>query len=291
MRIASPLRLEKITAPSGHLFVMRSFRLPYFPFNWHYHPEIELTLIRRGRGLRYVGNSVEPYREGDVCLLEGNLPHSWSSPRSGKSVFSTVIQFLPDAGGAEFWNLREMREISQLLKKSKGGWAIGGAIRRRTAERIDAIERLPITSPRRISLFIDLISDLASGRGLRPLHPGGTPPINPKPGRSQMHLQTVLRYVEANSSENIVHQDVAKLARLSPPAFCRFFKRQMGKTFSDHVNDVRLARVCTELADTDKGIIEIAFSCGYTNLAHFNRRFLTAFHCTPRDYRHKVRNP
>jgi AraC-like DNA-binding protein len=288
VRIASPLRLEKIPAPLGQFFVMRSFRQPFFPFVWHYHPEIELTLIRRGRGLRYAGHSVEPYREGDLCLLEGNLPHSWTSPREGKSVLSTVIQFLPDAGGREFWNLRELREVSRLLTKLRGGCSVGGAVRRRAVERINALEKLPLSSPWRISLFIELFGELASGRGLRPLHPGGPPPVGPKPGRSQALLQIVLRHVEANSAGSIVHQDVANLARLSPPAFCRFFKRQMGKTFSDHVNDVRLARVCTQLADTDRGVIDIAFSCGYTNLAHFNRRFLAAFHCTPRDYRRKI---
>jgi AraC-like DNA-binding protein len=63
----------------------------------------------------------------------------------------------------------------------------------------------------------------------------------------------------------------------------------MGKTFSDHVNDVRLARACGELADTDRGIIEIAYLSGYNNLAHFNRRFRMVNKCTPREYRRRAR--
>ena len=85
-----------------------------------------------------------------------------------------------------------------------------------------------------------------------------------------------------------MHRDIAKLAGFSPSAFCRFFKRQMGRTFSDHVNDVRLARACAELADTDQAVIEIAFGCGYHNLPYFNRRFRAMLGCTPREYRSRA---
>ena len=288
MKIQPPLRLEKILAPSGQLFVLRRFALPFFPFVWHYHPEIELTLIRRGRGLRYVGHSVEPYQEGDLCLLGGNLPHSWSSEREGGRGESTVIQFLPETGGEALWKLRELRDVTRLLAQSRGGWSIGGSIRRQTAERIDALEKLPLASPRRVSLFIEILAGLTSRRGLRPLNPGEAPPTGPRPGRSEALLQKILRHVEANSSRAIIHREVARLVGFSSSAFCRFFKRQMDKTFSDYVNDVRLARACVELADTDRGVIEIAFACGYNNLPHFNRRFRAMMGCTPRDYRRRI---
>jgi AraC-like DNA-binding protein len=289
MRIASPLHLERITAPSNQFFVLRRFPLTHFPFLWHYHPEVELTWIRRGRGLRYVGHSVEPYQEGDLCLLGGNLPHSWSSDRGGGRVESTVIQFLPEPGGESFWQLRELREITRLLHLSQSGFCIEGSLRRQARERIEALEKLPLVSPRRISLLLEILALLAANvRKLRPLHPGTRAPSGASQGRSEARLQQVLRVVEANSAREIMHRDVARLAGFSPSAFCRFFKRQMGRTFSDHVNDVRLARACVELADTDRGITEIAFGCGYNNLPHFNRRFRALLRCTPRDYRRRA---
>jgi AraC-like DNA-binding protein len=288
MRIDTRLHLEKIPATAGQLFGLRRSRSSFFPFLWHYHPELELTLIRRGRGLRYVGHSIEAYEEGDLCLLGGSLPHSWSSERKSGRVESTVIQFLPESGGEAFWKLRELRELTRFLREAKGGWSIGGTLRRRAVERIDELEKLPVGSPLRVSLFIELLAGLISKRGLRPLHPGAPPPVGPRPGRSEAILQAILRQVEANSARELVHREVARLVGFSPPAFCRFFKRQMGKTFSDHVNDVRLARACVELADTDRGITEIAFGCGYNNLAHFNRRFRLTMACTPRDYRRRM---
>ncbi len=288
MRIASSLRLEKIPAAAGQLFVLRRFRAPFLTFTWHYHPEVELTLIRRGRGVRYVGGSVERYEEGDFCLLGANLPHTWSSVRGAGTVEATVIQFLPQAAGGFFWGLRELREIDRLLRGAGAGWSIGGKMRTRGIALIDALEKLPLLSPRRAALFLELLAGLAEGRGLRPLHPGAPPRPAARRGRSEALLQAILGYVEANSARGLVHAEAARRVRLSPAAFCRFFKRHMGKTFGEHVNEVRLARVCGELADTDRGITEIAFACGYGNLPHFNRRFRMLMGCTPREYRRRA---
>jgi len=287
MRFPRPLRLEKIQSVESQLFVLRRFQLPAFPLVWHYHPEVEVTLIRRGRGLRYVGGSVERYEEGDLCLLNAHLPHSWSSERKTGPVESSVIQFLPETA-ADFWALRELRKIGRLLARGGGGWHVRGKARERSIALFDALERLPLLSSRRAVLFLELLSGLAEATGLRPIQPAGATRGPVLRGKNEILLQSTLSYVEANSTREIVHTEAARRVRMSPAAFCRFFKRRMGKTFGQHVNEVRIARVCGELIDTDQGIIEIAFACGYNNLSHFNRQFTTLMGCTPREYRRRT---
>lgn len=46
---------------------------------WHYHPHIEIHLIREGTGLMMAGNAVVPYEAGQVALIGSNLPHNWVS--------------------------------------------------------------------------------------------------------------------------------------------------------------------------------------------------------------------
>ena len=70
--------LEDIPAIKGaSSFYARRIVVPAFEFKWHFHPEYELTYIRRGQGYRIVGNSHEDFSAGDFVLLGSNLPHTW----------------------------------------------------------------------------------------------------------------------------------------------------------------------------------------------------------------------
>src|ERR1700759_5748625 len=98
------IHFENVPTDVGTSFKVRQFEWPRFPFNWHYHPEVELPLIVHGRGLRFVGDSVERFGDGDLCLFGSNTPHCWASEKETESgVQSLVIQFQPDAWGEEFW--------------------------------------------------------------------------------------------------------------------------------------------------------------------------------------------
>jgi AraC-like DNA-binding protein len=82
----------------------------------------------------------------------------------------------------------------------------------------------------------------------------------------------------------IIHK-AAALIHLSPGAFCKFFKRITGKTFSDYVNEVRIANVCNQLMATDKQVAEIAYGNGFETLTYFNRVFLKKKGMRPGEYR------
>ncbi|MDN5568985.1 MAG: hypothetical protein L0G27_09640, partial [Paracoccus sp. (in: a-proteobacteria)] len=60
---------EQVGIPEGRSWLLFDRQLTEFPFNWHYHPEFELTLTLNSRGMRFVGDSVEPYADGDLVLL------------------------------------------------------------------------------------------------------------------------------------------------------------------------------------------------------------------------------
>src|SRR4051794_22389755 len=94
------IEFEAIAVDATESFAVREFHKTHFPFNWHYHPEVEIALVFEGRGRRYVGDSVQDYGDGDCCLLAANLPHTWQSePVKGRGVRSMVIQFLPGCLG------------------------------------------------------------------------------------------------------------------------------------------------------------------------------------------------
>ena len=60
---------------------------------------------------------------------------------------------------------------------------------------------------------------------------------------------------------------------MSPVSFNRFIKRRTGKTFIEYVNDTRIGYAARWLIEKELSIAEIAFKCGFNNIANFNRVF------------------
>ncbi len=98
-------------------------------------------------------------------------------------------------------------------------------------------------------------------------------------------LAPVIRYVKEHYTELIPLEKAADLAALNPEYFCRFFKRNMGTTFTAYVNSVRLTHVCQDLKNTDLNIGTILERHGITNYKLFMRNFNQIYGCTPKDFR------
>ncbi|MBA2481506.1 MAG: cupin domain-containing protein [Planctomycetes bacterium] len=108
---------ELIDVAPGASLVCREFALPFFPFRWHDHPEIELTLITAGSGTRHVGDAIEPFSVGDVCLIGPGTPHTWHSP-PGAPVRSLVVQFPAEPFVQAAAGLPELRGLAALFARA-----------------------------------------------------------------------------------------------------------------------------------------------------------------------------
>ena len=113
-------------------------------------------------------------------------------------------------------------------------------------------------------------------------------PATPRIDLSTRHgkqVSQVFEYLNENLGGPITQAEIARKVRLSSSAFSRFFKHATGKCFMQVVGELRIAQVCRQLAETDLTILEIAYSCGFGNLSHFNRQFRRAMKMPPREYR------
>src|SRR5688572_26592096 len=134
-------RPERISTSPAASFAVKRRRDPGFDFAWHFHPEVELTWIVRSRGRRFVGDSIENYRDGDLVLLGPNLPHTWHS-EPGRRHEALVAQFAPDFLG----ELPELRGLRALFDRAARGLAFGGRTLKAVARPLDGlgdVEGLP----------------------------------------------------------------------------------------------------------------------------------------------------
>ena len=88
----------------------------------------------------------------------------------------------------------------------------------------------------------------------------------------------------------ITIEELAETVNLSKHYFMRFFKKYMGMTCIEYINDYRLNIAANLLLTTRMRITEVAVSIGITNLSYFNRIFKKKFNLTPKEYRFNADN-
>jgi len=279
---------RKINPSADYSFVARIDNLPYLYEKWHFHPEMELNHIIQSTGTRFVGDSIEEFKEGDLIFLGSNLPHVWKNdtiyflPDSSSQAKARVIQFLPDCFGKDFLNLKEMESIKRLFEKSKRGLRIMG----QTKENVLKLMYQLIENPngvQRIGVFLNILELIAesdevvflSSEGfLDSYHRFDTDTIN-----------RVYEFTLSQFNRKILIQEAAAIAHMSVANFCRYFKNRTQKTYVQFLTEVRIGYACRMLIENKKSIQQIAFDCGFHNISNFNRSFRLLKFQKPTAYR------
>jgi len=276
--------LELVPKDPSLPFTLIDVRASYFQYPWHHHPELELTMILRGKGLRYVGDSIKEFEDGDLCLIGANTPHCWlSEPVAGKPVRALVIQFDRDVFGPGFLDLPVARPIGELFSRADRGLCVTGELRSRVASQLEQVFQNSRNPLDRLAQLLSLLSLLAPGDRCTALALGTTTRVQSANQASTM--RRILSYIHENAGGQISQRAAAKLAGLSPAGFSRFFSRHFQKPFVAYVAEVRVGLACRMLLEDELGIAEVASRAGFNNLANFNRRFRLLKGMTPSEYR------
>ena len=98
-------------------------------------------------------------------------------------------------------------------------------------------------------------------------------------------IKTVLSYITEHYQEKLYVQDLASQVNMNEQYFCRFFKRSIGKTPIDYINDYRLNKVIRLLETRDAPVTEVCLECGFNNMGNFQRLFKRKTGTTPLQYR------
>lgn len=254
-----------------------------FGFEWHQHPECELTLIETGTGQRFVGDHIDAYRPGDLVLIGSDLPHTWAShPESAKSHRAVVIQFDPDWLTRMLEDTPEARSIHTLTLRCRRGLRFTGPAQAHAAALMPKM--LKQQGMQRVLSFIGLLDKLAHSRGATPL---ASPAFDAAGSVADARIDRVCRYIHDHATEPITQADAARLVHMSGPAFSRFFKRRVGMTYSRYVHELRIGHACRLLLETDTPVTDACFASGFNNLSNFNRVFRSIKGESPRAYRLK----
>ncbi|MGA0556596.1 AraC family transcriptional regulator [Larkinella sp. VNQ87] len=247
---------------------------------WHYHPEHEIVYVPRGRGKRHIGHHVSTYEDGELVFLGPNLPHLNFSHGIVGEFEEIVVQLREDFLGKVFLQKPELAAIRRLFTRAHGGLSFYGETKRRVGPQVAALVSLPPFE--RMLNLLAIFQQLAVSTEYQVLN---TQEIGlDLNGREQERINRIYRFVEGHFAQPIAIGQVASLANLTVPAFCRYFKKMTQMTFTDFVNEFRITQA-RKLLTGDRSIGEVCFESGFNNLSHFNKVFKQRTGQTPGEYR------
>ena len=264
-------------------------RLPRIPFEWHHHPEYELTLTMNSHGKRYIGDSVSDYEAEDLVLVPPDLPHTWSSNRSidpSSPQVAIVIWFDGDWARRMADCCREYEPLRKLLRRAACGLAFeppaGKAMRERLAQLLSSEAR------GRLGAALDILCTLADAPGQPLASPSAFNEANAGPsGHEPERINRVLSVIDARFAEPLRLSELCEAANLSERTLTRYFVQHIGESVGRYIARVRIGHACRMLVDTSLPIAVIAARSGFANVANFNRQFRAAKQTTPAEYRRR----
>lgn len=275
------------------------FHLTTFPpgkiVSFHKHAEYEFHFIPRGKGsvimeenpyaLRegmfyLTGPNVLHYQEADamepmdeLCLHVDIIPHGVTSD-------DQVSLSLPTA---DPWEMAEADDCMEKLKELPLKPAMD--IHRAMPYFLEAYQASQEKYPGLYTTIKQCIIQILL-RAVRAYESEPTEAELPSRDMKAYRYQLALEYIHANSSGEVVLDDVAEKLHISSRQLQRIFKEQAdGQSFSEILEHVRLEAVCRKLIDTNWSIDRIAIHEGFSSGSYLHTVFRKRYGYTPTTYR------
>lgn len=279
---------RKLNIPIERAFHLRRDVREYFDDAWHYHEMLELVYIEKGKGERYVGDSINSFSNGEVVLVGKELPHLWKSPKSktigAKKCSCIILQFSQNLLKGDFFNLLEFHNVRSLLKRAERGIVFQEKTRANLSKRLQKL--IKSDGMVRIILFLEILQIASESKQYKLL---SSPLFNERIYNNDQTINKVFKYVMENFTEEVTLDDVAVLTGMNKTAFCRYFKKRTKITFTALLNDIRIGHACKLIREDDRQITEAGYLSGYNSPSHFYKQFKLIKGMSPSEYKNKNR--
>lgn len=271
----------QIPKPAGeNLVYQEDYELVFYD-QLHQHEEIQISYIHEGIGSLVVADSITTYNTDDIIVIGSNIPHVFKSNSnvSKKSRMYTLF-FTKQAFGENFFNISDLSDLEDIFLDASQGFKIQSdktALikefkKLKELNKIELIASLLVI----LNLFVRANKKQLSSFIFKKKY-------TEKEGK---RMNVVINYSLDNFFEPITLDEIAEKANMTKNAFCRYFKKRTNKTFFGFLVEIRIENACILLRKNNAiPISEIAKSCGFQNIANFNRKFQKIKMLTPTQYR------
>lgn len=267
-----------------------SFQLMHNPklsdlFFWHFHPEYELVYIEAAAGKRHVGEHIGPFTGNDLVLIGSYVPHLNFDYGIKTDYLKEVLHLNVGFCTQVLPKMAEIPALPALFEASQKGIVFYGATKEKVGQLMKTLHtQAPFDQ---LLTVLKILMLLAASDTYAYLHP--TPVLTDKIRHKQLRLQKVYAHISKNYQRKIEVAEVANLLNLTNEAFCRYFKKTAGTTFTNFLNQYRVTQA-KRLLLSGKNISETFYESGFESLSYFTRVFKKVSGENPSDFRKRMRS-
>lgn len=283
------MRVLQFTIPvaDDRAIIVQEDVMPYFYPYLHRHNEAQLIWIKEGEGTLLVDNQMHSFKKNDVFFIGANQPHLFKSnpeyfeEKNGLKIQALMIFFNPNGKLQSFLELPEMQLIKSYLNFAKRGVKIPTAKINLVIEKMVSIQNA--RNQYLMIYFLQLLAVLAQLQSTSHTLVANEPSLFSE--SEGIRIGHIYNFLMQHYNRNVMLEEVAEEAHMTPQAFCRYFKKHTRQTFVSFLNEIRVNEACKKLTSGNyENISLVAYNCGFNSLTNFNRVFKTVMKVAPKAY-------
>ena len=255
------------------------YEMPY-----HWHEEVEILHVLRGRFRLSAGGETHLLGAGDVAFIASGLLHG-GTPEN--CVYECVV-----------FDLRLLLKSNDLCKQALSDvldgraeitahFAAGSPVTRHIVRPMLAALRERPSGYALITLgcLYRFLGEIFKAGAYTPRQqPAGAE------NRKMLKLKRVFELIETHYAQPLTLQQLSAAVGMTPKYFCRFFKEATHRTPMDYIAFYRVELACYAFASTERNVTEIALDMGFADLNYFIRCFKKYKGVSPGRYRQALRH-
>lgn len=263
------------------------------PYTEHHHAELEISSILSGSGVYSCSGVDYPFRAGDVFMHCGNDAHCFERIGQGTPLSLVVIQFEPRfiwMPGGEWFDSKYLQlfmENSTISRHISHDAPVAQTICGLLQESFqECHDQNPAYDMLVKAKLLTILANLA-----RYFHNDLSCDVSPINIRHLKHMEHSINYILSHLDESLTLDLLAKEARMSRSYYSTMFKSLNGVSVWNYITSQRIDKAQRLLESTVLSVTQISESCGFNNIANFNRAFKKTTGRTPRVYRKALQPP
>nr|WP_208420440.1 AraC family transcriptional regulator [Paenibacillus lupini] len=252
--------------------------------NWHYHRQLELLYIMKGKLEVDVEEESYHLEAGDVIIIGASQLHR---DRSAGHLDYIVLQFElePFFDQSTIAYMRYFSETENPLSQANYIFQENSAVKKQIG---DFIRQLHHEAERKETGYELAVSVLIKQILLALLRNDHRKALAEQDDFDRVRLKPVLDYVENRLTDRIQVEEVCKIANMSYYYFVKFFKKTIGMSFTEFVNYRKIKWAERILLTKDLSITAVGERIGMPNMAHFYKMFKKYNDCSPKQFQRKM---